>query len=56
LSKDCQRQAIFHFIFPPLAVQTQPERLYPYFIEPGLRTYHDFGIDASPTATRCARR
>jgi lipoate---protein ligase len=41
-----RRQTIFHFIFPQRAVPTQPERLYPHFIEPLLRTYRDFGIDA----------
>jgi lipoate---protein ligase len=41
-----RRQTIFHFIFPQHAVPTQPERLYPHFIEPVLRTYRDFGIDA----------
>jgi lipoate-protein ligase A len=41
-----RRQTIFHFIFPQHAVPTRPERLYPHFIEPVLRTYRDFGVDA----------
>jgi lipoate-protein ligase A len=40
------RQMIFHFIFPQHAVPHRPEELYPHFIEPMLRTYRDFGIDA----------
>jgi lipoate-protein ligase A len=40
------RQMIFHFIFPQHAVPRRPEELYPHFIEPVLRTYRDFGIDA----------
>jgi lipoate-protein ligase A len=39
-------QMIFHFIFPQHAVPRRPEELYPHFIEPVLRTYRNFGIDA----------
>jgi lipoate-protein ligase A len=41
-----RHQMIFHFIFPEHAVPRRPEELYPHFIEPVLRTYRDFGIDA----------
>ena len=41
-----RRQTIFHFMFPQHRVPRRPERLYPYFIEPVVRTYRDFGIDA----------
>jgi lipoate-protein ligase A len=41
-----RRQLIFHFIFPQHAVPRRPEEIYPRFIEPVLRTYRDFGIDA----------
>jgi lipoate-protein ligase A len=42
-----RHQMIFHFVFPHRAVPRRPEQLYPHFIEPVLRTYRDFGIDAS---------
>ena len=41
-----RRQTIFHFMFPQHHVPRRPEQLYPCFIEPVLRTYRDFGIDA----------
>jgi lipoate---protein ligase len=41
-----RRQMIFHFILPHRAIPRPPAELYPHFIEPVLRTYRDFGIDA----------
>jgi lipoate-protein ligase A len=41
---DC-RQTIFHFIVPQHAAP-RPEQIYPHFIEPVVRTYRDYGIDA----------
>jgi lipoate-protein ligase A len=41
-----RRQLIFHFIVPREGVPQRPERLYPYFIEPVVRTYRDLGIAA----------
>jgi lipoate---protein ligase len=40
------RQLIFHFIVPEHVAPRRPEQIYPHFIEPVLRTYRDFGIDA----------
>jgi lipoate-protein ligase A len=41
-----RRQMIFHFVFPRRTAPQRAERLYPYFIEPVLRTYRDLGIAA----------
>lgn len=41
-----RRQTIFHFMFQQHHVPRRPERLYPYFIEPVVRTYRDLAIDA----------
>ena len=41
-----RRQMIFHLVFPRHTAPRRAEQLYPYFIEPVLRTYRDLGIAA----------
>ena len=39
-------QLIFHFVFPRRCAPSRIGQLYPLFIEPVVRTYHDLGIGA----------
>lgn len=42
-----KNQLFFQFIFPKAKAPNQPQKLYPYLLQPVLHTYHYFGIPAS---------